>query len=107
MVAPIRITKIMLVTCVVRAITGTSTPRNAAGPSFASASRIAPTAPTEAASVGVAMPPRIEPSTARMSRIGATSTAISRRASARPRRACGSGGIAGDVFGKNTAMTMR
>ena len=37
------------------------------------ASTIAPTAPTEAASVGVAMPPRIEPSTARISKSGGTS----------------------------------
>src|SRR5690606_39230545 len=37
------------------------------------ASTIAPTAPTEAASVGVAMPPRMEPSTAAMSSSGGTS----------------------------------
>ena len=34
---------------------------------------MAPTAPTDAASVGVATPPKIEPSTARISSTGATS----------------------------------
>ena len=104
MVAPIRMTKIMQVTWVVRCTTGPS-----ATPSvpLSAASRIAPTAPTEAASVGVAMPPRIEPSTARIRRSGATSTAIRRPASAKPFGAPGSGGIAGEVFGKNTAMPIR
>ena len=95
MVAPIRMTKIMQVTCVVRCTTGAS-----AAPSvpLMAASRIEPTAPTEAASVGVAMPPRIEPSTARMRSSGATSTAIRRRSQARSLSApAGSGGIAGDV----------
>ncbi len=68
----------MLVICVVRSTTGIEQPREAAP--LRAASRIAPTAPTEAASVGVATPPRIEPSTARMSASGATSTATSRRA---------------------------
>ena len=38
------------------------------------ASNIAPTAPTAADSVGVAMPAKIEPSTATMSRAGGAST---------------------------------
>ena len=103
-VAPIRITKIMLVICVVRTITGISRP---VAPDRSAASRIAPTAPTDAASVGVATPPRIEPSTARISAIGAIRTAISRRASAKPRGASGSGAIAGDFFGKKIAMPIR
>ena len=38
------------------------------------ASSIAPTAPTAADSVGVAIPPKIEPSTAAMSRAGGAKT---------------------------------
>src|SRR5262249_52967331 len=60
-----------------------------------------------AASVGVAMPPRIEPRTAAMSRIGATKTAINRRASARPFGAAGSGGVGGGGCGEKTAMEKR
>ena len=67
----------MLVIWVVRIITGISSPL---APALRTASRIAPTAPTDAASVGVAMPARMEPRTARMSANGATRTAISRAA---------------------------
>jgi hypothetical protein len=99
----------MLVICAVLVSTGMSTARAQAvrASDLISASKIAPTAPIEADSVGVATPPRIDPSTARMSRIGAISASTSRCASANPWGAPGSGGIAGEVFGKNTAMPIR
>ena len=103
-VAPIRMRKIMLVICVVFSTTGIMTPRRLV---FIAASNIAPTAPTDAASVGVAMPPRIEPSTARISSSGATRTAASLRANAKPRGAVGSGGMAGAAFGKKIATAIR
>ena len=52
-VAPIRIRKIMAVICVVFSTTGIMMPRR---PALRAASKMAPTAPTEAASVGVATP---------------------------------------------------
>ena len=76
-------------------------------PDGSAASKIAPTAPTDAASVGVATPPRMEPSTARISAIGAMRTAISRRANAKPCGANGSGAIAGDFCGKKIATPIR
>ena len=54
----------MLVICVVFSTTGIINPE---APLLRAASNMAPTAPMEAASVGVAMPPRIDPSTATIS----------------------------------------
>ena len=94
----------MLVICVVFSTTGSISPPS---PLLRAASSMAPTAPIEAASVGVAMPPRIEPSTAKISSTGATSTCVSLRASAKPRGASGSGGIAGAAFGQKIATAIR
>ncbi len=68
---------------------------------------MAPTAPIEPASVGVAMPPRIEPSTAAISASGATSTAASRTTSATPRAAFGSRGSGGEACGRTIATAIR
>jgi len=94
----------MLVICVVRAMTGMSRPL---APVLRIASKIAPTAPTDAASMGVAMPPRMEPSTARISANGATRTVTSRAASGKPRGAFGSGAIAGDFSGIAAATPIK
>jgi hypothetical protein len=59
-------------------------------------------APTAAASVGVAMPPRMEPSTATISTIGGTSARVSSRPEMRPAY---SFGIAGAMSGRRKAMT--
>jgi len=66
------------------------------------ASTIAPTAPTDAASVGVAMPPRIDPSTAVISISGGTSaTRISR---GRSLRSSSGTGVAGQDCGSTIAL---
>ena len=67
-----------------------------------STSTIAPTAPTDAASVGVAMPPRIEPSTATISASGGISDEITSRTSV----AFSSfvGGVAGQLCGSVMAL---
>jgi hypothetical protein len=59
---------------------------------------VAPTAPTEAASVGVAMPPSMEPSTATISAIGGTSA---RATCPVVRPALSDAGIAGPTSGRN------
>ncbi len=94
MVAPI-ITNMII--AVVRVVSF-STARNCFQVSWreASASRKAPSAPSAAASVGVAMPAMIEPSTTRIRSIGATRSRAS-RVIAWPngrRSRTGSGGIA-------------
>ena len=66
--APNRMTKTMLVIVAVAIIVSRRMRKDRR--QRMAASTIAPTAPTEAASVGVAMPPRIEPSTARISKSG-------------------------------------
>jgi len=65
----------MLTICAVFSQTGRSSGMTGA---LRAAKTIAPTAPIDAASVGVAMPPRIEPSTAAIRRSGATRTTLKR-----------------------------
>ena len=71
----------------------------------AAANASAPRAPTPAASVGVAKPPRMEPSTATMSRIGGAKlrASSSARAPARARSRRAAGARAGFL---SVAMTM-
>ena len=77
--APSRITKTMLVIVAVATIVSLSTPKDRRQ---RNAARImAPTAPTDAASVGVAMPPRIDPNTAKISARGGTSATKTSRSS--------------------------
>src|SRR5690606_9518736 len=66
------------------------------------ASTIAPTAPTDAASVGVAMPPRIEPRTAAMSASGGTSATTT--SFTRSFFCSGGTGVAGQDSGENIAL---
>ena len=70
------------------------------------ASTMAPTAPTEAASVGVAIPARIEPSTSTISSSGGTSTLRIRTSRARPCTLRASAGRAGARSGRHSAVPM-
>jgi hypothetical protein len=65
---------------------------------------VAPTAPTEAASVGVAIPPRIDPSTAKISRSGGMSAVRISRPS--PAFSSGGTGVAGQLSGSRIALPM-
>ena len=78
---------------------------SAESPLRQTASTSDPMAPTEAASVGVANPPRIEPSTMKISASGAISARSSETAASF--RALVSGGIAGDHFGLSQATSSR
>jgi len=66
-----------------------------------------PTAPTEAASVGVAAPSIIEPSTLMMSSSGGSKTFRQRNSSAVPFSVRSSSGRAGMAFGLKMATRMR
>ncbi len=70
-------------------------------PPLRAASRMAPTAPTLAASVGVATPNRIEPSTAAISAMGASSASI------RLPRGASFAATAGQAAGRASAITIR
>jgi hypothetical protein len=66
----------------------------------------APTAPTAPASVGVAMPKKMLPSTAKISSTGGTMACSTRRKSAKPRKVRASGGSAGAASGRTHATPM-
>ena len=85
----------MLVICAVRRATGAMRSRT---PDRSAASNTAPAAPIEAASVGVAIPPSIEPSTATIKASGAISETKNFREACQ-REDDASGGIAGDMIG--------
>ncbi len=104
--APMKIRNTMLVTTVVVRVTVLSCSRLSWW--WAAASRIAPMAPTDAASVGVARPPMIEPSTATMSNSGGISTSpVRRRRPAALKLARSLAGTGGAARGRSSARTIR